>query len=268
MSDSEPSDETTLAPAERHWLRGVTRRLAGAHPVLVAGDDGPYLVEYVADESSQWVEIARLALDDDLPAPGEADADELPSLSVPQFVEFDLDTGGCRSTGEDERPPERVVAEVVDSLADALGDGRGDASEDGRPNDDGASVGFDVWEALDAITQDTRASILADIVGHPAGMPSARELEYSNPDVSRSTIDEHLRTLVDAGVVAKERLPPGERSRDLPYTFYRLTPEARDLFDRNGIFDRDVWREQYERVEKTDDVLAAQNAPRPDVYAE
>lgn len=124
---------------------------------------------------------------------------------------------------------------------------------------------FDAFTALKVSTQDTRASILADVVGHPEGMPSARELTYTNPDVSRSTIDEHLGTLVDAGVVSREKLPPGERSRDLPYTFYRLTPEARDLFDRNAIFDRDVWREQYERVEKTDDVLAAQNAPRPGV---
>lgn len=127
---------------------------------------------------------------------------------------------------------------------------------------------FDAFTALKVSTQDTRASILADIVGHPVGMPSARELEHTNPGVSRSTIDEHLQTLVDAGVVAREKLPPGERARDLPYTFYRLTPEARELFDRNDIFDRDVWREQYERVEKTDDVLAAENAPRPDVDGE
>lgn len=127
------------------------------------------------------------------------------------------------------------------------------------------SDGFDTFTALKVSTQDTRAALLADIVGHPDGMPSASELEHTNPDVSRSTIDEHLRTLVDAGVVAKEQLPAGERARDLPHTFYRLTPEARDLFDRNNLFGRDVWREQYERVEKTDDVLAAQNAPRPDV---
>lgn len=125
--------------------------------------------------------------------------------------------------------------------------------------------GFDTWTALDAVTQDTRAEIVADVVGHPEGMPSVVELDYTNPGVKRSAIEEHLRTLVDAGVLAKEQLPVGERSRDLPYTFYRLTADARELFDRNGIFDESTWREQYDRVQKTDDVRAAENARRPDV---
>ena len=133
---------------------------------------------------------------------------------------------------------------------------------DQRPD---GSDAVDAFTALKVSTQDTRAGILADIVGHPEGMPSLAELTYTNPDVSRSTIDEHLQRLAEAGVVTKEQLPPGDRARDLPYTFYRITPAARELFDRNDIFDRDVWREQYDRVEKTDDVLAAQNAPRPDV---
>lgn len=133
----------------------------------------------------------------------------------------------------------------------------------GRDPEAADSDGLDEWDALKAITQDTRASLLADIVGHPKGMPSVAELDYTNPDVSRSTIDEHLRVLVDAGVVAREKLPPGERSRDLPHTFYRVTDAGRELFDRNDLFDRTVWREQYARVEKTEEILAAQNAPRP-----
>lgn len=49
----------------------------------------------------------------------------------------------------------------------------------------------------------------------------------------------------------------------MPYTFYRVTEAARELFDRNGIFDRETWREQYAKVEKSDDVLAAERADRP-----
>lgn len=124
---------------------------------------------------------------------------------------------------------------------------------------------FDEWTALEVVTQETRAGILADIVGHPKGMASVRELDHANPRVERSAIEEHLRTLIDAGVVAKEQLPVGERSRDLPYTFYRVTDAARELFDRNDIFDRETWREQYAKVEKPDDVLAAEQATRPSV---
>jgi ribosomal protein S14/DNA-binding HxlR family transcriptional regulator len=145
---------------------------------------------------------------------------------------------------------EEVAAEAGFALSE-----RHDAADDST---------LDEWEALRTVTQETRAGILADIVGHPKGMASVRELDHSNPRVERSAIEEHLRTLVNAGVVAKEQLPVGERSRDLPYTFYRVTDAARDLFDRNRIFDRETWRDQYARVEKPDDVVAAEKADRPD----
>lgn len=138
----------------------------------------------------------------------------------------------------------------------------GDAGPDVESPDDPEE--FDEWTALVAVTQDTRASLVADVVGHPEGAPSVRELDYANPGVERPTIEEHLGTLVEAGVLRKGQLPPGERTRDLPYTFYRLTDAARDLFDRANVFEERVWREQYERLEKPDDVLAAEEAPRPD----
>lgn len=124
---------------------------------------------------------------------------------------------------------------------------------------------LDEWEALRTVTQETRAGIIADIVGHPKGMASVRELDHANPRIERSAIEEHLRTLIDAGVVVKEQLPVGERSRDLPYTFYRVTDAARELFDRNSIFDRETWRDQYAKVEKPDDVVAAEQAERPKI---
>lgn len=123
--------------------------------------------------------------------------------------------------------------------------------------------GFDAWGALRLVTQETRASLVADVVGHPAGSPSVAELDYLNPGVGRSAIAEHLRKLVDAGVLEKSTLPPGARSRDLPYTFYALTEEARSLFDRSGIFDRAVWREQYAKVEKTPEIERIESMERP-----
>ena len=51
-----------------------------------------------------------------------------------------------------------------------------------------SDTGFNEWEALKAVTQDTRANVITDIVGHPKGMPSMKELDYMNPSVSRSTI--------------------------------------------------------------------------------
>jgi DNA-binding transcriptional ArsR family regulator len=123
--------------------------------------------------------------------------------------------------------------------------------------------GFDAWDALRLVTQETRASLVADVVGHPMGSPTVAELDYLNPGVGRSAIAEHLRKLVDAGVLERNELPPGERSRDLPYTFYSLTDEARALFDRSGIFDRDVWATQYAKVEKTAEVERIESMERP-----
>lgn len=124
--------------------------------------------------------------------------------------------------------------------------------------------GFDAWDALRLVTQETRASLVADVVGHPRGSITVAELDYLNPGIGRSAIAEHLNKLVAAGVLEKAEFPAGERSRDLPYTFYSLTPEARALFDRSGIFDRDVWREQYEKVEKTAEIERIGSMERPE----
>lgn len=173
------------------------------------------------------------------------------------------DDGQCRGCGERRTVIEKYDARLCRSCFEEVAREVGIDAPD--KNDSLGDDDFDEWNALKVVTQDTRAGIVADIVGHPKGMASVRELDHSNPRVERSAIEEHLRTLIDAGVVVKERLPVGERSRDLPYTFYRITDAARDLFDRNDIFDRETWREQYAKVEKPDDVVAAEQAERPDV---
>lgn len=131
------------------------------------------------------------------------------------------------------------------------------ASDDGRD-------GLDTWAALRAITQETRASLIADVVGHPDGMISVPELDYLNPEIERSAITEHLARLVDVGVLAKATIPVGERSRDLPYTFYYVTEAGRDLFDRNDIFDEALWREQYAKVTKSPEIREIEGMDRPE----
>lgn len=124
--------------------------------------------------------------------------------------------------------------------------------------------GFDEWAALKAITQDSRANIISDLVGHPDGMPSMAELEYMNPSLSRSAITEHVEVLEEAGVVASVEFPPGQRpSRDLPYKFYFITDQARELFDRSNIFDERVWRDTYAQVQKTDEIERYEAVTRP-----
>jgi DNA-binding HxlR family transcriptional regulator len=63
-----------------------------------------------------------------------------------------------------------------------------------------------VRERLNVVTQDTRFSLVQDILGHPSGLPTLKELDYVNPSRSQTTIRQHLQHLVDAGIVEKVEL--------------------------------------------------------------
>jgi hypothetical protein len=139
--------------------------------------------------------------------------------------------------------------------------------EDGTQPDAGTgagSEGFDAWRALQKATDKKRADILADIVGHPEGMPSVEELDYMNPPLSDDAIRRHLQELIDVGVVRERAFDPGERLRDYPYKFYELTEPARALFDRNGLFPEQAWTRQYEAVTKTQRIREVETMPRPE----
>jgi len=123
---------------------------------------------------------------------------------------------------------------------------------------------FDTWLALQKATDKTRANLLADIVGHPDGAPSVRELDYMNPSLAEDAIRRHLGVLQKVGVVAELVVEPGNRVRGYPYKFYTLTDEARALFDRNDLFPEAAWRRQYDRVQKTAEIAELEAMPRPD----
>ena len=139
----------------------------------------------------------------------------------------------------------------------------GEAADPGAGPDSGAG-GIDAWRALQKATDEKRADLLADVVGHPKGRASVEELDYMNPRLSADAIRRHLKELMDVGVVEELSFEPGERLRDYPYKFYRLTDGARELFDRNGLFPEEAWRRQYEAVEKTSRIRDVETMPRPD----
>ncbi|RAW46472.1 ArsR family transcriptional regulator [Halorubrum sp. 48-1-W] len=124
--------------------------------------------------------------------------------------------------------------------------------------------GFETWTALQRATDRTRANLIADVVGHPQGAPSVRELDYMNPALGEDAIRRHLGVLQDVGVVAELVVEPGDRVRGYPYKFYQLTEQARELFDRNDLFPADAWRRQYARVEKTGEIAELEEMPRPE----
>lgn len=46
---------------------------------------------------------------------------------------------------------------------------------------------------------------------HPSGLTTLRELDYVNPSKSQTAIRQHLRHLVDAGIVEEVLLPEDRR---------------------------------------------------------
>ena len=54
-----------------------------------------------------------------------------------------------------------------------------------------------VRDRLNLVTQETRFSLVQDLLGHPSRLPTLRELDYVNPGRSRTTIRQHLDRLLD-----------------------------------------------------------------------
>jgi len=122
-----------------------------------------------------------------------------------------------------------------------------------------------VRERLNVVTQETRFSLVQDILGHPEGLPTLKELNYVNPEKSRTTIRQHLQRLVDAGIVEEVLLPEGRRRNDRPYKFYGLSDDGRAFLEEHGLLRaEETLQEIYARVEKTPEIERYETAPRPD----
>lgn len=122
-----------------------------------------------------------------------------------------------------------------------------------------------VREQLNVVTQETRFSLLQDILGHPTGLPTLLELDHVNPTKSRTTIRQHLSRLIEVGVVEEVTLPKDRRRNDRPYKFYGISGEGRAFLAEHKLLRaEDTLRAIYSRVEKTDEVRRYENAPRPE----
>jgi DNA-binding PadR family transcriptional regulator len=125
------------------------------------------------------------------------------------------------------------------------------------------TTGLNPIEAFSALDDTTRVNIIGTIVGHPKGAPSKKELEYYNPSVASSTLTGHLNRLEDVGLIeAVERDREG-LDRGQPYRFFKLTDAARELFDRNNLFEPDAYRSLFAEVEKNPEIEAAEAVERP-----
>ncbi|OAQ54484.1 transcriptional regulator [Natrinema mahii] len=122
-----------------------------------------------------------------------------------------------------------------------------------------------VRERLNVVTQETRFALVQDLLGHPDGLPTLKELDYVNPSKSRTTIRQHLQQLVEADIVEEVTLPDDRRRNDLPYKFYGISDEGRAFLEEHDLLRaEETLRSVYERVEKTDEIERYETAPRPE----
>lgn len=117
---------------------------------------------------------------------------------------------------------------------------------------------------LHELTKEPRPQLIYDILGHPQQLPSMREFEYYNPSLKRNTIQYHLNQLIVLGVVEKRKLPTGERTRDLPSTFYALTEQGRSFLEQHNLLaEESAWQAIHDTVEKTPEIKKIESMQRP-----
>ena len=128
-----------------------------------------------------------------------------------------------------------------------------------------AGTGADSRALLHFVTQQTRFSLLANILQHPEQLPSMYELSQLNPSVSEATVYKHIQKLIDAGIVTEVTLGEDGRRQGYPWKFYGVTEEGRAfLAEHNLLAAEETLQRMYETIsDKSDKMVKYENAPRP-----
>ena len=132
----------------------------------------------------------------------------------------------------------------------------------------GSGVGDDTTprEVIHFITQQTRFSLISDILAHPQQLPSMYELEELNPSVSDATVYKHIQKLIDAGIFEEVALDDNQRRQGYPWKFYGLTEEGWEFLEEHNLLAAEETLQQiYDTIsDKPEKMVKYENAPRPD----
>ena len=129
----------------------------------------------------------------------------------------------------------------------------------------GTIEGTEIRELLHFVTQQTRFSLVNNIIQHPEQLPSMYELEALNPSVSEATVYKHIQKLIDAGIVREVALDDDERRQGYPWKFYGLTEDGREFLEAHNLLAAEETLQQiYETIsDKPEKMVRYENAPRP-----
>ena len=120
-------------------------------------------------------------------------------------------------------------------------------------------------ELIHFVTQQTRFSLINNILQHPKQLPSMYELEELNPSVSDATVYKHIQKLIDAGIVKEAALDDDQRRQGYPRKFYGLTEEGREFLEKHNLLAAEETLQQiYETIsDKPEKMIKYENASRP-----
>ena len=130
----------------------------------------------------------------------------------------------------------------------------------------GTGEGMETQELIHFVTQQTRFSLISDILAHPQQLPSMYELEALNPSVSEATVYKHIQKLIDAGVVKEVALDDGQRRQGYPWKFYGLTDDGRAFLEAHNLLAAEETLQQiYDTIsDKPEKMAKYENASRPE----
>lgn len=110
--------------------------------------------------------------------------------------------------------------------------------------------------------------LLQQILASEWSSLSTRELAYRNPDVSESTVRDHLREMATRDRSLVMKLEAETREQNVPWTYYAVTEYAIDLLEKLGAYEGiSVLCQMYEQMERTTDIEqieAFEYRPTPD----
>jgi DNA-binding MarR family transcriptional regulator len=131
--------------------------------------------------------------------------------------------------------------------------------------DVGAAEGTEARELVHFVTQQTRFTLLNNILQHPDQLPSMYELEQLNPSISDATVYKHIQKLIDAGIVEEAALPDDQRRQGCPWKFYGVSDEGREFLDEHNLLEAEETLQRiYETIsDKPEKMIKYENAPRP-----
>lgn len=129
----------------------------------------------------------------------------------------------------------------------------------------GTTDDADTRKLVHFVTQQTRFTLITNILQHPQQLPSMYELDQLNPSVSDATVYKHIQKLIDAGIVTEVALSTDDRRQGYPWKFYELTDDGRAFLEEHNLLAAEETLQQiYDTIsDKPDKMIKYKNAPRP-----